>query len=363
MSNTKQKILSELKTKLSQFKSKIQSHKSIDEEKVEDEYVLKLALKKNISQNNKENIDINNNIIINKQVKNPKIERNKSTGFSDFVQNKKFIDFNIDKMLEQTKNHSCSKTNINLDEFNNINRSKTFINLDLNTKQTYSRIDKKKIIYNRFNNEYINKYEPNYSEPNINSYKNTKSQNKYFNYEYGSNELLIPLSNNKNKRENERFSAKPEIRTDISKYNLNFMMERKNTFRKNSARLFEDKSDNYSMNIKNILYSNTRKNSNNNMLNRLNSKYLKSSYTTYNYNTLNCFNNFNKGIMRKNILNNLENNKSSNSSLNMKDIQNVKYMIQNLSNDEIKNMPISVFREMKDLYDLIFRKFLKNNYI
>ena len=61
MSDKKQIILSELKSKITQFKSKIKSHKSIDEEKVEDEIVLKLPLNKNINQNNKENIDINNN--------------------------------------------------------------------------------------------------------------------------------------------------------------------------------------------------------------------------------------------------------------------------------------------------------------
>ena len=361
MSDKKQIILSELKSKITQFKSKIKSHKSIDEEKVEDEIVLKLPLNKNINQNNKENIDINNNIIMNKPIKNSKIERSNSIGISNIISNKKFIDFNVDKMLEQTKNYSCSKTNINLDEYNNSNKNKTFINLDLNTKKVYSRTERNKIIYNRFNNEYLDKYEINYSEPNISSYKNSKDQNKCFNFNYGSNDILIPLSKDKNKREIKRFSAKPEIRSDVSRYNLNFMMEHKNTFRKNSAKLFEGKNDDYSMNIKNILYSNSRKN--NNIINGLNSKYLKSSCTTYNYNSFNCFNNFNKGNLRKNFLNVLENNKSSNSSLNMNDIQKVKYMIQNLSNDEIKNMPISVFKEMKDLYDLIFRKFIKNNYI
>ena len=361
MSDKKQIILSELKSKITQFKSKIKSHKSIDEEKVEDEIVLKLPLNKNINQNNKENIDINNNIIMNKPIKNSKIERSNSIGISNIISNKKFIDFNVDKMLEQTKNYSCSKTNINLDEYNNNNKNKTFINLDLNTKKVYSRTERNKIIYNRFNNEYLDKYEINYSEPNISSYKNSKDQNKCFNFNYGSNDILIPLSKDKNKREIKRFSAKPEIRSDVSRYNLNFMMEHKNTFRKNSAKLFEGKSDDYSMNIKNILYCNSRKN--NNIINGLNSKYLKSSCTTYNYNSFNCFNNFNKGNLRKNFLNVLENNKSSNSSLNMNDIQKVKYMIQNLSNDEIKNMPISVFKEMKDLYDLIFRKFIKNNYI
>ena len=362
MSDKKQIILSELKSKITQFKSKIKSHKSIDEEKVEDEIVLKLPLNKNINQNNKENIDINNNIIMNKPIKNSKIERSNSIGISNIISNKKFIDFNVDKMLEQTKNYSCSKTNINLDEYNNNNnKNKTFINLDLNTKKVYSRTERNKIIYNRFNNEYLDKYEINYSEPNISSYKNSKDQNKCFNYNYDSNDILIPLSKDKNKRDIERFSAKPEIRPDVSRYNLNFMMEHKNTFRKNSAKLFEGKNDDYSMNIKNILYSNSRQNSN--IINGLNSKYLKSSCTTYNYNSFNCFNNFNKGNLRKNFLNVLENNKSSNSSLNMNDIQKVKYMIQNLSNDEIKNMPISVFKEMKDLYDLIFRKFIKNNYI
>ena len=65
------------------------------------------------------------------------------------------------------------------------------------------------------------------------------------------------------------------------------------------------------------------------------------------------YNNYNKATVRKNIFNELENNKSYNTNLNMDEINKVKYMIQHLSSEEINNMPISVFKEMKDLYDLI----------
>ena len=218
----------------------------------------------------------------------------------------------------------------------------------------FSKTDRNKDFYNGFNNQFINKYEQIYSEPNIDSYKEINGQNNYFNYNYLSNKKLISLS--KNKRE--RYSAKPEIRTEMSKYNLNFMIENKNSNRKNNNKLFENNKDNYSMNIKKILYTSTRKN-NYKLINGLNNKYLKSSYTTYNYNSYNCYNNFNKGIMRKNLFDEIENNKNNNSNLNMNDIHKVKIMIHNLSDEEIKNMPISVFKEMRDLYDLIFRKFLK----
>ena len=74
-------------------------------------------------------------------------------------------------------------------------------------------------------------------------------------------------------------------------------------------------------------------------------------------------NNFNKRNIRKNILNEFEDNKTNNINLNMDDIHKIKYMIQNLSNEEINNMPISVFKEMKELYEIIYKKFLKNNCI
>ena len=395
MSNTKQKIISELKSKLTQFKSQLKSHKSKDEQdekKENEEIILKLPSNKNNIEknNNKENID--NNTIINKQIKPSKIERANSTCFS-FGSTKKFLDFDFDKMLNENKRHSNSKSNINIDELNIMTKNKTFINLDLNTKKIFSKTDRQKDMFNlnninnlnHINDDYINnrnKYEQNYSEPNVDNYKtirnhnnNIRLQNKIFNFSIND---LIPLPKTKN--EKERFSAKPEIRTDVSRYNLNFMTNNnynlnnnnKNTNRKSSAKLFtnsniykKDNNNNYSMNIKNILNNNTR-NTNINSFNGLNNKYLISSHTTYNYNSYNRFNgynDYNKINKRKNFLTEFENNKSNNQNLNMKDIHKVKYMIQNLSTDEINNMPISVFKEMKDLYDLIYRKFLKNNLI
>ena len=65
MSNTKQKILSELKSKLTQFKSKLKSHKTIDEQKVDDELILKISPNKSKDTNiNKENIDNNREAIL-----------------------------------------------------------------------------------------------------------------------------------------------------------------------------------------------------------------------------------------------------------------------------------------------------------
>ena len=370
MSNTKQKILSELKSKLTQFKSKLKSHKTIDEQKVDDELILKISPNKNKDTNiNKENID--NNIIINKPIKTSKIERANST-YSSIVNSKKYLDFDIDKILNQTKQHSISKSNINIDDISNIiNKNKTFINLNIvSNKKIISKTERQKKVLNLIKDDYINKYESNYSEPNVDSYKKIRFNNNYNNNGLFQNRYSNFSTNDitKNINERERFSAKPEIRTDISRYNLNFMTNNKNNIRKNSAKLFNNnnirkignKNDNYTANIKNILYNNTRK-TNFNIINGINNnKYLTSSHTTYNYNG---YNNFNKENVRKNYFSEIENDKRNSYDLNMNDIHKVKYMIQNLSSDQINNLPISVFREMKDLYDLIYRKFLQNNFI
>jgi len=85
----------------------------------------------------------------------------------------------------------------------------------------------------------INKYEANHTEPNTYNYNyNTlkSKNNNLFQNKFFSKNNITPLTKIQNERE--RFSVKPEIRTDASRYNLNFM--------KNSK-------ENYSMNINNIL--------------------------------------------------------------------------------------------------------------
>ena len=377
MSNSKQKIISELKSKISQFKSKLKSPKpknDQDEQKTEEELILKLPLNKISKEinSNKENIN-NNNIILNRQIKPSKIERANSTYATSFNINKKYLDFDFDKLLSKTKTNS--KTNICLDELNHSNKNKTFINLNLNTKTITERTNRQKELFNSFNNnEYLNKYEANHTEPNAYNfnYNTLKSKNNnLFQNNFFSKNNITPLTKIQNERE--RLSAKPEIRTNVSRYNLNFMMNdyNKNKSRKNSAKLFynnsinkiENSKENYSMNINNILNGNTRKN-NFNVLNDINNKYLTSSNTVYNFNSYNAYNSFNKGNKRKNYIFEFENNNNSiNSNINVNDIHRIKYMIQNLSSNEINNLPISVFKEMKELYDLIYMKFLKNNYI
>ena len=376
MSNSKQKIISELKSKISQFKSKLKSPKpknDQDEQKTEEELILKLPLNKisKETNSNKENIN-NNNIILNRQIKPLKIERANSTCATSFNINKKYLDFDFDKLLSKTKTNS--KTNICLDELNHSNKNKTFINLNLNTKTITERTNRQKELFNSFNNnEYLNKYEANHTEPNAYNfnYNTLKSKNNnLFQNNFFSKNNITPLTKIQNERE--RLSAKPEIRTNVSRYNLNFMMNdyNKNKSRKNSAKLFynnslnkiENSKENYSMNINNILNGNTRKN-NFNVLNDINNKYLTSSNTVYNFNSYNAYNSFNKGNKRKNYIFEFENNNSINSNINVNDIHRIKYMIQNLSSNEINNLPISVFKEMKELYDLIYMKFLKNNYI
>ena len=375
MSNSKQKIISELKSKISQFKSKLKSPKpknDQDEQKTEEELILKLPLNKISKEINSNKENINNNIILNRQIKPSKIERANSTCATSFNINKKYLDFDFDKLLSKTKTNS--KTNICLDELNHVNKNKTFINLNLNTKTITERTNRQKELFNSFNNnEYLNKYEANHTEPNAYNfnYNTLKSKNNnLFQNNFFSKNNITPLTKIQNERE--RLSAKPEIRTNVSRYNLNFMMNdyNKNKSRKNSAKLFynnslnkiENSKENYSMNINNILNGNTRKN-NFNVLNDINNKYLTSSNTVYNFNSYNAYNSFNKGNKRKNYIFEFENNNSINSNINMNDIHRIKYMIQNLSSNEINNLPISVFKEMKELYDLIYMKFLKNNYI
>ena len=246
MSNSKQKIISELKSKISQFKSKLKSPKpkdDQDEQKTEEELILKLPLNKISKEinSNKENIN-NNNIILNRQIKPSKIERAKSTCATSFNINKKYLDFDFDKLLNKTKTNSNSKTNtIYIDDLNYVNKNKTFINLNLNTKTITERTNRQKELFNTFNsNEYLNKYEANHTEPNAYNFNyntlKSKNNNAIFQNKFFSKNNITALTKIHNERE--RFSAKPEIRTDASRYNLNFM--------KNSK-------ENYSMNINNIL--------------------------------------------------------------------------------------------------------------
>ncbi len=80
----------------------------------------------------------------------------------------------------------------------------------------------------------LNKYEANHTEPNsynfnyntLKSKNNSLFQNKFF-----SKNNITTLTKIQNERE--RFNAKPEIRTDASRYNLNFMM---NDYNKNKNR-------------------------------------------------------------------------------------------------------------------------------
>ena len=222
MSNSKQKIISELKSKISQFKSKLKSPKpknDQDEQKTEEELILKLPLNKNISKeinSNKENIN-NNNIILNRQIKPLKIERANSTCATSFNINKKYLDFDFDKLLSKTKTNS--KTNICLDELNHSNKNKTFINLNLNTKTITERTNRQKELFNSFNNnEYLNKYEANHTEPNAYNfnYNTLKSKNNnLFQNNFFSKNNITPLTKIQNERE--RLSAKPEIRTNVSR--------------------------------------------------------------------------------------------------------------------------------------------------
>ena len=413
MSISKQKIISELKEKITEFKSKFKSGKSNEDNKENDllEFPLNqdtlnnyYKLSKNIFNKNDDNKDNKNDNIIN-QIKAEKIksemnilnntnyakkERANSTSISSFGLKKKYLDFDIDKIIKKSKKPNLineydasqhnllimkNKSSNNLD-FNNIypnknSNQKNFININICSKKTYPNTDRKKELFPSHSNYNLNycpitdnnfKYEPNHSEPNISNnninnlykynftYKTNRYQNKFVDFE---NELKS------NKKERQRYSAKPEIRADVSKYDLKFM---NNNFTKSNTKYnYNNNSINNILNTNNFNKYNGKNNYTKNIRAILNTGKKSNSY--YSMNGLNdkYLTNYYKHNQRKKFIKNFENEKSYNFDLN--EIHKVKYMIQNLSNNDINNMPIVVFREMKDLYDLINKKFFMNNEI
>ena len=225
------------------------------------------------------------------------------------------------------------------------------------------------------NNNYTNKeknyYEENFSEPNI-IINNTN--HNYFQLQSKLSDFMneIKLSNKNYK--NSLTKPKPSIKNDKYKYNLNFLNDTSNNkenyfsnkksvnkYHRNNFNLKDllsekshnnnDRRERFSSNNRKIisLYKNSKLdfhknlgNSNNNLMINLNNKTLS---------------NFNFNYSNKNNLNLYDNNINS----IYKDILQLKYNIQNLSNEDINNFPISVYKEIKELYNLLYIKFFKNN--
>ena len=72
----------------------------------------------------------------------------------------------------------------------------------------------------------------------------------------------------------------------------------------------------------------------------------------------------NKTLSNFNYFNHNTNSLNSYDKINnsiYKEISQLKYSIQNLSNEDINNLPFSVYKEIKELYNLLYIKFFKNN--
>lgn len=451
MKNSKEKIISELKNKISEFKSKIKSNKannSIGEDditnmqinintiknyyKIQKEDNINNKIDKNISNENilkgvfKENKNDNNlkvdncnssktfetkNIIkdigeskinnfIKEENKNKQKLRANSTSTSNFAKTKNYINFDINDILKQNKNPKKEKSEINFitlpkntkkflnfDELVTIHKNKknNFIKLNLSSKKSApnlsskSNTDRNYRILNFYNNNTNeNNYEENFSEPNAivdkNDYNYLKLQTKLSNF---MNEISLGDKNNRSLSKNKVSLTKPAIKNDKSKYNLNFLSNYDNN-KENLYNNQNNKNINYKIlqnnyNLGDILNSNINENKEdlryysigknstlynvstvkNNNLGKTNNNIMKKLKNR----TLSNFFDFNNS--NKYSLNIYDNRKNNNSAFD--DINKVKFYIKNLSNDDINNLPFSVYKEIKELYDLMHIKFFKNN--
>lgn len=413
MKNSKENIISDLKIKINEFKSRIKNNKLNCSEEDNNNIQINLSTLKNFYKaQNVDNLDNNQNSInqilnnksnlINNNIqyreKGEKIRSN-SSSTNNFMKNKNYLDFDIDEIIKNNKNSKKekiinqntnsksikSKTFVNFDDLKinkNINNSKLtnyiknnsnkkFIELNLSSKKS----EHSSMPHTDRNNNYTNKeknyYEENFSEPNI-IINNTN--HNYFQLQSKLSDFMneIKLSNKNYK--NSLIKPKPSIKNDKYKYNLNFLNDTSNNkenyfsnkksvnkYHRNNFNLKDllsekshnnnDRRERFSSNNRKIisLYKNSKLdfhknlgNNNNNLMMNLNNKTLS---------------NFNFNYSNKNNLNLYDNNINS----IYKDILQLKYNIQNLSNEDINNFPISVYKEIKELYNLLYIKFFKNN--
>jgi hypothetical protein len=480
MANSKQEIISELKNKLNEFKSKIKksSNNNIENSPKEGEDIINMEISMNTLKNfyksqkdknidavnSKENIQqiINNNddnnndkilddniykkqfdnikynnyikdsSILNDNIANNNNKKEKlkpNISSINNITNKNYLDFDLDEIIKKSKKKKSnllnekpeakhclktlkSKTFVNFDELN-INQSRKESNLlnytknisiipnkekfiKLNTNKNLSNTDRNHRFINVFN---PTDYEENFSEPNIynniNNNNNNNSnafkiQNKLSDF---MNEIQLGNNNNYNyiKKNNYKkgFSLnKPKINNDRFKYDIdnllysdnkdNFYNEKTNdkTDYFNIKDLFkydkinDDKTKTrYSSNRKNSSYHNMPKfninyNNNNNssfstnnlMLQNNNKKTLvKFNYYNSNINYLNTFDNNNN-----NNCANYNNYVNNNNSL-CNEIHHINSIIRNLTTQEINNLPLSTYKEIKELYNLLYIKFFNDN--
>jgi len=361
-----------------------------------------------VDKNENINKDINNikyNDYIRENGNKEIIKQNSnSKSSSNIIQNKNYLDFDIDKIINQNKkpkkekseynfinpptelNTTKYKSFVNLDELKigqnkkqsdlmNYNRNlsnKNFIKLNLSLKKgtnisNKSNTDRNYRIINSYNTD--NLYEQNFSEPN--KIKNNKNNNK-LKTKLSDFMNEIKLSNDK-KMSNIRHSLiKPAIKEDNSKYNLNFLSNNCNNEENYSKKSYNKIYQN-NFNLKDIFNNNIILNNKNEQIrysshSKNMSSYQKSSIINNNFEKNNIVSNLNNKSSLSNFNYNYNYNKNSfndyenkNNYLILNDIHNLKYTLQNLSNEDINNIPFSIYKEIEELYYLINLKFFKNN--
>ena len=321
------------------------------------------------------NVDTNKNYlnfdideIIKKKPKNDKTDFNfiNSPSKPENIKNKIFVNF------DDLRNNQYKKKSDSIDYTKSLS-NKNFIKLNLSSKKSFpSNMSNTDRNYRLKNNHLDSYYEENLSEPNIiNKSKNTN----YYKLKSKLSDFMteINLYNKKNKNISKNIFSltKPAIKNEKYKYNLNFINDNnkdnlmnnkygnnlyKNNYNINNFLNYnlnngEEKRNTvnrnyskplcYASNIKNNSYfgssSNILRNTNTKTLNDFD--YIKND--KYNFNNKNYENNNNNMIFN--------------------DIKNLKYFIRNLSNEDINNLPFSFYKEIQDLYNLMYIKFFKNN--
>ncbi len=468
MSNSKQEIISELKSKLKEFKSKFKTQ-NVDKSQGKEEDIMDMEINfdtlknyykgsKQINSNLKEtleelknNIDIDNNNTKNKipnSIENNNIENKntslnkdnilsndninyiKKNSFNSYIKtnnsntinnitlinenkensrknsaetlDKKYFDFNINNFINKKPKKEISEYNIkktleptevkikntknyfSFDELSiNPNRTKTnlitfdtnnknnFIKLNLTSKKTISS-DRNKKFMNNCNSE--NFKNDNFSEVNI--FKNDKNNNNYFKQNTKLSDFMSEIKTKNSKKYYKCFSlTNPIIKNDISNYNLNFLEKNNNNNinnhyinigRKTQYKFYHNNFLNDIINSNNsnnkqsfnfvserrTFSPNSRLNNfgNTNNFNNFTSNLSNQSFKTlYNINSINS--NYNYSRTFENVKNN---------NLNYNDISRLKNSIQNLSEEDINKLPMTIYNEIKDLYYLIHIKFFKN---
>lgn len=314
------------------------------------------------------NFDIDEIIKNHKKPKNDKSDFNfiNSPSKPENIKYKIFVNF------DDLRNNLYKKKSDSIDYTKSLS-NKNFIKLNLSSKKSFpSNMSNTDRNYRLKNYNLDSYYEENFSEPNIiNNSKNTN----YYKLKSKLSDFMteINLYNKKSKNISKNIFSltKPAIKSEKYKYNLNFINdynkdnlmdnkygnnlyknnnninnflnynlnngeEKRNTFNRNHSKPFC-----YASNIKNNIYfgssSNILRNTNTKTLNDFD--YIKKD--KYN------FNNKNYEINNNNMIFN--------------DIKNLKYFIRNLSNEDINNLPFSFYKEIQDLYNLMYIKFFKNN--